>query len=272
MLSTAIVIFREMLEIAMIVGVLLAATRGLAGRMPWILGGIAAGVAGAALVAFFAESIASALSGSGQEVFNAVILLAAALMIGWTLVWMKKHARELTAQLREVGNGVRSGSLPFYSLSLIVGLALLREGSEIVLFIYGMILSDQEISSIIAGCLLGAFLGTAAGVMLYYGLLRIAARHMLNVTSWLLMLLVAGLTSQAVAFLSAAGYFETLSEPVWDSSWLLEDGSVIGRVLQALVGYTSQPTSIQLLFYTGTLLLLILLSRHITRQKPTVSA
>ncbi len=267
MLSTAIVIFREALEIAMIVGVLLAATRGLPGRMPWIFGGIAAGVAGAALVACFADGIAAALSGSGQEMFNACILLAAAAMIGWTLVWMKKHARELTAHLRHVGSEVREGNLPFYSLSLIIGLALLREGSEIVLFVYGMVLSDQSVSSIALGCVIGALLGAAAGVGLYYGLLRMAARRMLTVTSWLLMLLVAGLVSQAVGFLSAAGYFTSMSQTIWDTSWLLSESSIPGRAMRTLVGYTSQPSLIQLICYGGTLLILMLMTRHMGQLK-----
>jgi high-affinity iron transporter len=267
MLSTAIVIFREALEIAMILGVLLAATRGLKGRMPWILGGIGAGVLGACVVAYFAGTIASAIAGSGQELFNALILLAAAAMIGWTLVWMRKHARELTAQLRGVGQAVSEGSLPFYSLSVIIGLALLREGSEIVLFVYGMLLGDQSITSIAMGSLLGATFGFAAGALLYLGLLRVAAKHLLNVTSGLLMLLVAGLTSQAVAYLSAAGYFENMSHTVWDTSWLLSDGSLVGQALKALVGYTAQPSLVQLVCYVGTLIVLYAASCYITRQQ-----
>ena len=266
MLSTAIVIFRESMEIAMIIGILLAATRGLSGRMPWILAGVGAGAIGASLVAVFAESIANALSGSGQEMFNAVILLAAAGMIGWTLIWMRKHARELTAQLRKVGQGVSSGELPLYSLAVIVGLAMLREGSEIVLFVYGMLLGEQTIASVAMGCIIGAALGTLTGVMIYYGLIRMAAKHMLNITSWMLMLLVAGLMSQAAGYLSAAGYFATISDPVWDSSWLLSDGSVAGQILQVLVGYTAQPSMVQLLFYGATLALLVLCSMHITRK------
>lgn len=267
MFSTAIVIFREALEIAMILGVLLAATRGLKGRMPWILAGIAGGLSGAGMVALFADSIASALSGSGQEMFNALILLAAAGMIGWTLVWMRKHARELTAHIREVGQGVSTGSLPFYSLSVIVALALLREGSEIVLFIYGMLLSNQSLGSVVMGSLIGTALGILAGVLLYYGLLRMTARRMLNITGWLLMLLVAGLVSQAVGFLSAVGYFSGMSQPLWDTSWLLSEGSMIGQALHALIGYTSQPTAIQLLFYAGTLALLMVVSGRIEKHK-----
>ena len=253
MLSTAIVIFREMLEISMILSIVLAATRGLPGRLSWILAGIGGGLSGAGLVAAFAQTISSSLSGMGQEFFNAAILFAAVLLIGWTVVWMRAHAREMTAHLRQVGQEVTQGKLPMYSLALIVWLALLREGSEIVLFIYSMILSGQSGASIIAGSATGVVLGVSAGVMIYYGLLKIPARYALTVTSWLLMLLVAGLAAQGAEYLSTAGYFSGFSRQLWDSSWLLSEEGIIGKSLHTLIGYSARPTAIQLIFYVVTL-------------------
>jgi len=252
MLSTAIIIFREAIEISMILGVVLAATRRLPGRLFWVIGGMAGGAAGAGMVAVFARSISASLSGMGQEFFNAMILFTAALFIGWTVVWMRKHARDVVHQLRQVGNDVTHGRLPLYSLSLIIGLAMLREGSEIVLFIYGMTLSGQTVSSIVIGSLIGATLGIIIGVMLYYGLLKMPARYMLSVTSWLLILLVAGLASQGAGYLSAAGYFSDLSQPLWNTSWLLSEDSIMGKMLHSLVGYSSRPSGIQLIFYVAT--------------------
>lgn len=259
MLSTAIVIFREALEIAMILSIVLVATRGLAGRGKWIAAGLGGGVLGAALVAVFAQSISAAMEGMGQEIFNAAILLTAAAFIGWTVVWMRTHARELAVQLRQVGHEVTKGNLPRYTLALIVGLALLREGAEIVMFVYGMILSGQSTFSIVGGSALGVALGTITGVLLYLGLIKLSAKYMLSVTSWLLVLLVSGLSAQAAGFLTQAGYFETLSQTVWDSSWLLSDDSVLGQTLHSLIGYSAQPTLVQLMFYMGTLTLMLAL-------------
>jgi high-affinity iron transporter len=265
MFSTAIVIFREILEIVLIVGAVLAATRGLAGRINWIVGGVAGGLAGSALVAIFAQTISNAASGIGQELFNAAILFTAAFVIGWTVLWMRKHARDMKAHLTKVGQDVTEGKLPLYSLSLIIGLAILREGAEIVLFIYGMLLSGQNVASIIAGSLSGIGLGLAVGIMLYLGLLSISAKYIFKVTSWLLILLVAGLTSQAVGYLSSAGYFADFSTPVWNSSWLLSDESVIGKALHSLIGYTAQPSMIQLLFYVTTLAGMLLIIAFMDR-------
>jgi high-affinity iron transporter len=267
MFSTAIIIFREILEIAMIVGVVLAATRGVPGRALWVGGGFAAGCAGAGLVALFAETISSSLSGMGQEFFNAAILFMAAIFIGWTALWIRKNARIMTAELRKVGHDVVEGKLPHYALSLIIGLALLREGSEIVLFIYSMMLSGENVPAIVEGSIIGLAAGAVVGTMLYYGLLKIPARYVLRVTSWLLFLLVSGLASQGVGYLSAAGYFADLSQQIWNTSWLLADNSIVGKTLHTLVGYTARPTLIQLIVYVGMLVGLMSFAAHIDRSR-----
>jgi high-affinity iron transporter len=259
MFSTAIVIFRESLEISLILGIVIAATRGLQDRLRWIFAGLGAGAVGAGLVAFFAGEISSAASGAGQEYFNAGILFAAALCIGWTALWMRRHVREMTAEIKKVGAEVLAGRLPHYSLSAIIALAMLREGSEIVLFVYGMFVSGETGASIAAGSALGFALGALTGVAFYYGIIKMSARYMLQVTSWILMLLVAGLAAQGVGFLQAAGWFDMLSKPVWDTSWLLSDRSLAGKALHSLVGYSARPSEIQLAVYAASLATLMAL-------------
>jgi high-affinity iron transporter len=91
MLATAIIVFREVLEAALVVGIVLAASRGVAGRGLWVSSGIAAGVLGAALVAACASAIATAVNGIGEELFNAAILFTAVAMLGWHNIWMNRH-------------------------------------------------------------------------------------------------------------------------------------------------------------------------------------
>jgi high-affinity iron transporter len=273
MLSTAIIIFREILEITMIVGIVLAATRGMAGRGQWIALGLAGGMTGAVLIAVFADSISQSLSGVGQEIFNAAILFSAAIMIGWTVLWMRKHAREMSTHIKQVGQQIISGKLPHYSLALIIGLAMLREGAEIVLFMYSMIISGQEITSIIYGSAIGLFIGLSCGVLLYFGLLKIPARYALKVTSWILVLLVAGLASQGAGYLSAAGYFASIPEKaLWDTSAFISQDSIIGKTLHSLIGYSARPMPIELIFYVGTLVGLCILMSVGDRIKRPVSA
>lgn len=268
MFSTGLVVFREALEIAMILGIVLSATRGLVGRGLWIGIGFGAGLIGACSVAVFAEVISDAAAGMGQELFNAGVLFLAALVIGWTAVWMQTHARHMASKLKHIGSSVSSGNMPHYTLAVVIGLAILREASEIVLFVYGMLLSGQSTVSIASGTAAGLLIGSLVGVLMYFGLMKVPARYALKITSWMLILLVAGLASQGAMFLSAAGYFGSLSSTVWDSSWLISDYSMTGRILHVLVGYSAQPTQIALAFYGVTLAGLFALVLH-ARHKST---
>src|SRR5271167_909506 len=103
MLATAIIVFREVLEASLVVGIVLAASRGVAGRGVWVSSGIAGGLLGAALVAACAGAIAAAVNGIGQELFNAAILFTAVAMLGWHNVWMNSHGRELAAAAGALG-------------------------------------------------------------------------------------------------------------------------------------------------------------------------
>lgn len=257
MLAVAVIVFREVLEAALIVSIVLAATVGVPRRGRTVALGIAAGVAGAALVAAFTGEIASAVAGMGQELFDAAVLFTAVGMLGWHNVWMQRHGRELAASASEVGDAVRSGARPLYALGLVVGLAVLREGSEVVLFVYGIAAaSGTSALAQLGGGLLGLVCGVAVGVGLYWGLLRIPMRHLFTVTSWLILLLAAGMASQGAAFLNQVGLLPSAGGVLWDSSFLLSDDSLLGRTLHALVGYVSHPLGIQLVFYIGTIVVI----------------
>ncbi len=253
MLSIAVIIFREVLEIALVVGVLLAATRGITGRKRWVLGGILAGIVGSLIVAYFAETISNAMEGMGQEVFNALVLFLAVLLIGWTVVWMRRHGRKLTQHFKDVGRAVTEGKEPLYTLAVVIMLATLRDGSEMVLFTYGVLASGEKIGGMIIGSVAGLVAGVIAGVALYYGLIKISARSLFSVTSWLLIFLAAGMMSQAAGFLAAAGFLPEIVPMVWNSSGILSERGLIGKILHALLGYTEKPSGIQLFVYLLTL-------------------
>jgi high-affinity iron transporter len=258
MLPTAIIVFREVLEAALIVGIVMAAVRGAPRRGLWVTGGIAAGVLGAIAVAGFAAEIAEAAAGMGQSLFDAAILFAAVCMLGWHNVWMSSHGKEMAAHAMQLGREVRSGARPLWAIAIVVALAVLREGSEIVLFLYGIMLAGQGggILSMVIGGALGLALGVAAGTALYWGLVAIPMRHLFRVTSWLVLLLAAGLASQGAAFLMQADLLPALGNVVWNTSFLLSDQSLAGRLLHTLIGYTAQPAGIQVVFYLATLVVI----------------
>jgi high-affinity iron transporter len=252
MLGTGLLVFREVLEAALIVSIVFAATRGVPARGRWVGGGIVAGVVGAIIVALFASSIAAAVSGMGQELFNASILLAAVAMIGWHAIWMASHGKELATQMKSVGSAVQSGSRPLSALLIVVAIAVLREGSEVVLFLYGQAASGAGAVEIVGGIALGVVGGVAVGFLLYFGLLGIPMRYFFSATNWLMLLLAAGLASQAARFLIQADILPALGARIWDSSAILSDHSYIGQALHTLIGYDARPAGMQLLFYAIT--------------------
>lgn len=255
MLGSVVIVFREVLEAALVVSILMAATRGLTGRNRWIGGGVFAGLAGAFIVALLAGAISQALGGAGQEMLNAAILLTAVAMLAWHNIWMARHARDLIAHLKNIGTHVGEGLLPLYFLSVAAGLAVLREGSEVVLFMYGIAASGNSEFSILGGGLIGLLGGMAVGCLLYLGLLRIRPQHLFKVTGWMILLLAAGLAASAAGYLAQAGVLPSQG-PLWDTSDLLSEKSMVGQLLHILIGYQARPRPFQLTFYVVTLLLI----------------
>lgn len=267
MLGALIIVFREVLEAGLIIGIVMAAARGVIGRGRWVSIGVLSGVVGAAVVAFFAGAISQAFEGAGQELFNASVLAIAVVMLMWHNAWMARHGHEIAVEMRQIGTAVSEGAKPLTALAIVVGLAVLREGAEVVLFLYGIMASGTSAMGLLVGGLLGIAAGAAFSAITYYGLLAVPTRHIFSVTSWLIALLAAGMAAQAVQFLNNGGLFLVLGRAVWDTSWLLSEGSIIGRMLHTLIGYTEQPTELQLIVYVGTLLLMYVLMR-IARHPP----
>jgi len=268
MLGSALIVFREVLEAALIVAVVMGATRGVVGRGRWVSGGIAGGVLGAVVVAAFAGAIADAAQDRGQELLNAGVLLAAVAMLAWHNVWMSAHGRQLAAQMKQVGHDVSVGAKPLSALALVTLFAVLREGSETALFLYGLAASGAGHQSLLVGGVLGLAAGAALGVVIYRGLLAIPLGHFFTVTGWLVLLLAAGLAANAAGYLNQAGLVPALSSQVWNSAWLLRQDSWLGTLLHILVGYNDRPMGIQVVFYLVTLFSIYALMRLFGPARP----
>jgi high-affinity iron transporter len=273
MLAALIIVFREAFEAGLIVGIVLAATRGVALRGWWIGAGVLAGVLGACLVAVFAGALSRAFNGLGQELFNASILGLAVVMLTWHNVWMARHGRELAAEVRSVGEAVLSGSRSLIALAVVVGVAVLREGAEVVLFLYGIVVSQGGSGAgILAGGLGGLALGVLVCVLTYLGLVRIPARHLFAVTSIMIAFLAAGMVAQAIASLEQAEFVTALDRTAWNSQWLLSERSLVGTALHTLVGYSERPSVMQLVIYLATLAAIFVLMRIFAPGRPRVAA
>jgi high-affinity iron transporter len=268
MFVSLIIVFREAMEAGLIVGIVLAATNGVARRGRWIAGGIAAGVGGASLTAAFAASLSNAFEGAGQEVFTAAILCFAVVMLSWHILWMSRHASAMAAEMRQVGHAVRLGQRSLAALAVVVAVAVLREGAEVVLFLYGIAAaSDTAPLAMAAGGVAGLGLACVVSWLLYRGLVIIPLHRLFGVTNGLIALLAAGMAGQAAAILHSADLLPGWGEQVWNTSFILADGSFVGRSLHALMGYSARPSGVQLAAWSATLLVLVICSRAISRPR-----
>src|SRR5947209_17196864 len=262
MLAALIIVFREVCEAGLIIGIALAVTRAVSGRGWWISAGVLGGTLGACIVALFTGRLSDAFEGAGQELFNAAILGLAVVMLTWHNVWMARHGREMAGEMRAAGDAVAHGAKSLAALAIVVGVAVLREGFEVVLFLYGVAVAEGGANGgILLGGVIGLALGAIVCVLTYNGLLKIPARHLFAVTTLLIAFLAAGMAAQAIAFLAQANAVTALDHVMWDTSWLLSESSILGRALHTLVGYTDQPTQMQLLAYLATLAAMFVLMK-----------
>jgi high-affinity iron transporter len=235
------------LEAGLIIGIVLAATQGIARRAGWIAAGIAAGLLGAALLALFAGTLSAAFAGNGQEMFNATILTAAVLMLGWHQLWMASHGRRMAAEMKTMGRDVALGRRSLFAMAVVVAVVVLREGAEVVLFLYGIAAAGNDgWPALMLGGAGGVALGGLVSWLLYRGLVAIPIARLFAVTGWLIALLAAGMAGQAAAILAGADLIPAWGYQLWDTAWLLPEDGLPGRALHALVGYSDRPMGVQL--------------------------
>jgi high-affinity iron transporter len=269
MLSALLIVFREVIEAGLIVGIVLAATQGVPKRGRAVSSGVLGGVLGACMVAAFAGELAALFQGNGQELFNASILLLAVTMLTWHNVWMASHGREMARELKAAGHDVVTGKRTLAALGVVVGVAVLREGSEVVLFLYGIAAQGgTSNAALLAGGALGLVAGAAVSALMYFGLLTVPAGRLFQVTSGLITLLAAGMAAQAVLFLQNGGYIDVLAGTIWDTSWLLKEDSIPGRLLHTLIGYVEAPDGAQILAYLATIAAILVLMRLVGKPAP----
>ena len=254
MFAAALIVFRESLEAALFVGIVAAATRGLVGRGRWLGAGVAIGVLGALILAALAPHVSSWFDGMGQDMINIAVLSVALTMLLWHCIWVTTHTREMVVDAQRLGTSVQEGERKPWALLTAVALAVLREGAETVLFLSGIALSGESSpASMAIGGIAGLAAGAALGFLVFAGLLRIPLKWFFSATSVLVLLLAAGMAAQSARFLIQADVLPSLATPLWDTSALLPQGSIVGVLLHSLVGYEARPAGMQIVFYVAVL-------------------
>lgn len=254
MLGAAIIVFRETLEAALLLGIVAAAARGIPGRDRWLVAGVLAGIVGSVVVAALAGRIAEMADGVGQEIFNACVLGVAVLMLAWHNIWMARHAQAMVSEARSVVSEVADGRRDLSAIAVVVAVAVLREGSETALFLFSLTSGGEPLAQVGGGGVLGLGAGAVAGYLLYAGLLRVPIRHFFTVTAGLILFLAAGMAGQMARFLIQGDFLPALANPLWDTSAALPMDSMFGALLHVLAGYDARPSGMQTLIYVAVLI------------------
>lgn len=254
MFTSFLITLREGLEafliIAILLGYMIRTGHRAAVRFVWIGAGAALGVSMALMASLLAMGLS--LGHDARELFEAVMMIIAVMILSTMILWMQRHSRfirtELQNKLSEAVSSGRVAAVALLSFSMVV-----REGIETSVFLTALS-SGGSVSSVIIGALAGLLLAAVTGHLFFRGTMNLNLRLFFLVTGWILIVFGAGMLSRAAGILTELGLLPAFIEPIWDTAWLLEDGSIGGNILRALIGYTSRPSLVQVLVQMGYIL------------------
>lgn len=250
------IVWRESVEAMLVVGILytwLRSTPEGKRGLKYLWGGVAAGLALAVALALVLLGVSTWLSDEGQEWFQAIMSLAACALVVQMVVWMKKHGRTLKGELE---SGARSSIANdnWWGLFVLVAIAVAREGSETVVFLYGTVSAGEGGSDMLMLALAGVA-GFAVALLTFWllqlGGKLITWRRFFRVTEILLLLLAGSLLVGGLDHLISLDVLPTIIDPVWDSSWLLSDSTGVGKILADFAGYRALPALISVLLWVA---------------------
>lgn len=272
MVPSFIITFREVLEAALIVGIILSflVRTGQTQYNPVVYIGIIAGVVASIIAALLFTSLAGGFSGRAEEIFEGFAMLAGALLLTTMILWMMKQKHIAKELEQRVSTELHEAHK--FGLFSLVFIAILREGAETVIFLQAASLVSTN------NTLIGALAGIVAAVLLGYaifvGSMKINIKRFFTLTSFVLVLFAAGLVAHGVHELQEATLIPTVIEHVWeinppvnpDGSYpILHEKGYIGSIFTGLFGYNGNPSLLEVMSYLIYLVLVFLLWRNIER-------
>lgn len=270
MLGAFLITWREGIEAFLIVGIMLTYLykigQGRHGR--YVYAGTAAALAASLVFAYFSNLLEAAFQGIGQDLLHAAILGLATVVLTQMVLWMHHHARELKGQLQtRTDEAIATRKL--WGIAFLAFLGVFREGVETVLFLWGLVLQTRT-SLMAAGPLAGGLSGLVLAVLttwlFFKGFGHLDLRAFFRVTGILLCIMAAGMLASAAGRLIAAGILPPLIEPLWNTSWLLDERHMPGSLFSGLFGYRSHPSLMEVLCYTLYFPVTLLLARWYTAR------
>ncbi|MDH7486864.1 MAG: FTR1 family protein [Anaerolineae bacterium] len=248
-MASALITFREGLEAALVVGIMLGVLHklGRADRSRPVWTGVLAAVVVSIAAGLALNALGVAFEGRGEEIFEGAAMLLAAGVLTWMIFWMQRQGRQIQAQLElDVRRAVTASSR--WALFSLAFVAVVREGIETVLFLTAAAFSATPAQALVGGAA-GLIVALALGWLMFAAGKRLDVRAFFRVTGVLLILFAAGLVAQGVHALQEAAVLPTLVEHVWDINPILDEASMAGALLKALFGYNGNPSLLEVVAY-----------------------
>ncbi len=251
MIASLLLTFREGLEAALIVSIILSylSQTGHKDRYNWVWAGTGLAAALSLALAITLHVIGASLEGQAEYIFEGLAMLFAVAVLTWMIFWMRSQARQIKGNLEaNLHVAVRKGHN--WALFSVAFLAVFREGVETALFLTAAGANSDGLSTLVGGTLgLGAAIVT--GWLIYTSTVHLNVRRFFDVTSVLLLVFAAGLFAHGIHELQEAGWIPVITEHVWNLKPLLDDKSTGGAILRTLVGYNDNPSLLEVLSYIG---------------------
>jgi high-affinity iron transporter len=251
MIAALLLAFREGLEAALILGIVLSVLRRFGRqdqeRTAWLGAGLAAVVSLGAGIGLY--TLGTSFEGEAEQVFEGLTMLLAAGVLTWMIFWMSRQGRAVQTQVeQDMGRAARNdGKWAVFSLAF---LAVVREGIELALFLTAATFTATAAATL-AGGLVGLALAGLAGWLIFATTAHLDVRAFFRVTSILLIFFAAGLVGHGVHEFNQAGILPAVVEHVWDVNPVLDENSGVGQLLKALLGYNGNPSLTEVVAYAG---------------------
>jgi high-affinity iron transporter len=249
--ATFVVVLREGFEAALLLGIVYAYLTqiGHAESRRYVTLGAALAVAASIVMGIAVTALSGPLADVGPDVIALVVIFAAVALLTWHGWWMGRHARELRGDLQRRVDAAHA-SHQLWMVGLIAFTGVFREGAETVLFLWGLMAQLQDVTgwAALIGGAVGLVTAAVLGWLVFQGGRRLSVQRFFAVTSVLILFLAAGLFSTGIGRLQAIGALPA-GDPVWDTSWLLDDHGSVGGFLAGLIGYRARPSALEIAGY-----------------------
>lgn len=267
MIAAALLSFREGLEAAIIVGIVMAylGKTGQAQRKAELWAGVIAAIVASVLFAVLLSVLGAELQGTAEQIFEGVTLLLAAGILTWMIFWMQNKGAAVKTAL-EAGISQATVGRQRWALFLVAFIAVVREGIELALFLVAALFVSSALETV-AGAVIGLAVAVAVGLLVFVGAQRLDLRRFFAVTSALLIFVAAGMVGSGAHELNEAGILPSLIDQVWSTRSILSETSTLGAIFKTLFGYSDQPALIQVLAYAAYLVS-VGLAVLLRRQRP----